>query len=168
MLLHAIPRALQLVSDPCVFVFAGDGPSRAGCEALARTLGVEAHVRFTGAIPHNEVPEIMAASDIFVSTSSLTNAAIPTCEAMVCGLPVVAFDVGDTRGLIHDGDNGIVVENGNIAGLAGAIAGLAGSRDTRRRMAERARRIAADQFTSWDRRTDAELAIIERVIEAHA
>ncbi len=168
MLLHAIPLATRLTPVPCVFVFAGDGPSRAACEALALALGVEANVRFTGAVPHDEVPELMAASDFFVSTSNLTNAAIPTCEAMVCGLPVVAFDVGDTRGLIHDGDNGVVVEDGNVVGLAEAVAMLAGDRPTRMRMADRARQIAAEQLTGWEQRTNTELRIIERVIEEHS
>ncbi|UCH82679.1 MAG: glycosyltransferase family 4 protein [Candidatus Latescibacterota bacterium] len=166
MVLHAIPRTLQLASKQCVFVFAGDGPERGECEQLARTLGVEAVVRFAGAVPHNDVPQLMAASDIFVSTSSLTNAAIPTCEAMVCGLPAVAFDVGDTRNFVLDGDTGIVVKDGDVAGLAEAFACLAGDPGKRTRMSDRARQIAAERLTSWERRTNMELEIIDRIIDS--
>jgi glycosyltransferase involved in cell wall biosynthesis len=165
LLLHAIPRTVQMASNRCIFVFAGDGPSRRMCETLAQTLGIDADVRFTGAVPHNDVPALMAAADMFVSTSNLTNAAIPTCEAMVCGLPVVAFDVGDTRGLVHDGENGIVVDDGNVAGLAESIARLADDPGTRRQMSERARQLAADKLTSWDRRTDMEWEIINEIME---
>jgi len=167
MLIHAIPRALQLASNRCVFVFAGDGPSRGMCEDLARSLGVESKVRFTGAIPHNDVPALMTASNLFVSTSNMTNAAIPTCEAMVCGLPVVAFDVGDTRRLVQDGDTGIVVDDGNVTGLAEAIARLADDPDERKRMSARAKHVAAEKLTSWDRRTGMELEIIDEIIERH-
>jgi glycosyltransferase involved in cell wall biosynthesis len=168
MLLHAIPRILQLASSRCVFVFAGDGSSRKTCERIAQTFGIKADVRFAGAIPHDEVPDLMAASDIFVSTSNLTNAAIPTCEAMVCGLPVVAFDVGDTRAFVHDGDNGIVVDDGNVTGLAEAISRLADDPGVRRRMSERAKQIAAEKLTSWDRRTDMELDIINAIVDKHS
>ncbi|MEJ2720634.1 MAG: glycosyltransferase family 4 protein [bacterium] len=164
MLLHAVPLIARLSTVRCVFVIAGDGPSRSGCEALARSLGVQTSVRFTGAIPHDRVPELMAAADIFVSTSNLTNAAIPTCEALVCGLPVVAFDVGDTRGLIHDGENGILVEDGDVTGLAGAIARLAGDGGLRLRMEEKAKQAAEKHLTGWDRRTDVEVEIIRRII----
>ncbi|UCG52342.1 MAG: glycosyltransferase family 4 protein [Candidatus Latescibacterota bacterium] len=167
MLLNAVPRVKQLTEKRLLFLFVGDGPSREGCERLTRSLEIETDVRFTGAIPHDKVPQIMSASDIFVSTSNFTNVAIPTCEAMVCGLPVVAFDVGNTRDLIHHGENGLGVEDGNVFGLAEAVARLATDESARREMAEHAKLLAGEKLTGWNERTDMELEIIRELIERH-
>jgi glycosyltransferase involved in cell wall biosynthesis len=69
-------------------------------------------------------------------------------EAMASGLPVVAVDVPGVRDLLTDGEEGIIADNPR--GLAKALARLAGSEETRRRMGDKARRRAlaftADRF----------------------
>lgn len=165
---EAIPHVRDRFQGPVVFVFVGDGPERARCEALARRLDVESFVRFVGARPHDEVPDIMAAADIFVSTSNLTNAAMPTCEAMICGLPVVAYDVGNTREVVSDGETGYVVADGDIGAVATAIAKLLEDAEERGRMSQKARAVAREKFTGWDERTDKEIAIIRSVVDRWA
>lgn len=165
---EAAGAVLGRTARPVVFLVAGDGPSRAACEALARSLGLGESFRFLGPVAHEKVPELMSACDLFVSTSRLTNVAIPTCEAMVCGLPVVAFDVGTTRDVVADGETGLVVPDGNAAALADAIARLVEDDDLRRRMGSGARRRAKAIFTGWDARVDEELAIIETLVARKA
>jgi len=159
--IRAIPRVLELSSRKIVFLFAGDGPERAACEVLAREQGISSYVRFIGSVAHYRVPAVMSASDIFVSTSSLTNMAIPTCEALVCGLPVAAFATGDTARLVRTGVTGVLVEDGDIEALADGIAFLADHPEERKKMGEAAKRIAASTFVSWDERTSMEFDIIE-------
>ncbi len=153
---------------PALFVIAGDGESREDCEALSRSSGTTDTVRFTGAVEHAKVPELMAASDIFVSTSRLTNVAIPTCEAMVCGLSVVGFDVGATREVIIHGETGLVVRDGDVGELVDAIARLADDDALRRHMGEAARERAKRIFTGWDARVRQELDIIEGLARKRA
>ncbi len=167
MLLNAIPDIKRSSKPNVLFLFVGDGPSRAGCEKLTRSLELGETVRFTGAVEHGRVAEIMSASDIFVSTSRLTNAAIPTCEAMVCGLPVVGFDVGDTKHLIADGETGFAVPDGDVEALSRAITKLVNDGAARDRMARESKSRAKEMLTSWDERTRMELEIIDALIDEH-
>jgi glycosyltransferase involved in cell wall biosynthesis len=157
-LIQAIPHVVARGGG--LFLFVGDGPESTPCRTLAGKLGVEADIQFLGARPHNEVPEIMAASDVFVSTSNLTNMAMPTCEAMMCGVPVVAFDTGTTRDVVKDGETGRVVADGNIEALADAIVSLLDDPAMRSTMGEKARALARRTFVGWDERTDMEIEII--------
>jgi glycosyltransferase involved in cell wall biosynthesis len=163
-------RAAKIVLDGAkkrvVFVVAGDGPSRGDCERLADKLGLGSAVLFTGTVAHAKVPSLMHASDVFVSTSSLTNAAIPTCEAMVCGVPAVGFDVGNTRDAIADGETGFVIADGDVEALAAAIGRLAGDEELRSRMGEKAKVRAREIFTGWEERIEEEIRIIEDLVRA--
>jgi glycosyltransferase involved in cell wall biosynthesis len=161
MFIEAARIVVRRTKRPVVFLVAGDGESREECETLARSLGLDDTARFIGTVEHSRVPEVMAASDLFVSTSRLTNVAIPTCEAMVCGLPVIGFDVGTTRDIIDQGQTGFVVPDGDVNALADAVATLVENDTLRRRMGEEARARAKRIFTGWDARIGEEIAIIE-------
>jgi glycosyltransferase involved in cell wall biosynthesis len=167
MLLEAARLVVERAPRAVRFVVAGDGSSREGCERLAQSLGLDDRVRFTGAVEHARVPELMTACDIFVSTSRLTNVAIPTCEAMVCGLPVVGFDVGATRNVIIDRETGFVVPDGDVEKLADTIVKLAEDETLRRRMGEKSKARAKEIFTGWEERIDEELNVIEELILWH-
>jgi glycosyltransferase involved in cell wall biosynthesis len=147
-----------------VFLFAGDGEERAACERRASELGVADHVRFAGSVAHESVPELMAAADVFVTTSSLTNMALPTCEALICGVPVVAYDTGDTERVVRNGETGTMVSDGDVDALAEAVSALLADPETRARMSGRARELARELFTSWEDRVAMELDIIEGLI----
>jgi glycosyltransferase involved in cell wall biosynthesis len=165
-LLGAAPEVLR--SQPeAVFVFAGDGDLRGRCQALARQLGVDAHVRFSGTIPHARVPQLMAASDVFVTTSSLTNMALPTCEALICGVPVVAYDTGDTARVVRPGETGTLVPDGDTSALSGAITALLSDPTLRTRMSNAAKTLARDQFTGWDERVEMERVLLEKLADTH-
>lgn len=159
-----IPRVHEKTGGRVKFVFAGDGPQRASCEALARRLGVSDAAAFIGIVPHADVPRIMAASDLFVTTSSLTNMAIPTCEAFICGLPVAAYDTGDTNKVVVPGETGALAADGDREQLADAVVSLLGDEDGLKRLGNNARRFARDNFTGWDERVRMELDIINRLI----
>jgi glycosyltransferase involved in cell wall biosynthesis len=164
--LRAARIVLERARSRVVFVVAGDGPSRGDCERLAKDLGLGSAVRFTGTVAHAKVPSLMHGSDLFVSTSSLTNAAIPTCEAMICGLPAVGFDAGNTRDAIADGETGFVVPDADVEALARAIEKLADDEALRRRMGEESRIRAKKIFIGWDQRIEEEIRIIEELVRS--
>jgi glycosyltransferase involved in cell wall biosynthesis len=130
----------------------------------ARAAGVAGHVCFTGVVPHDEVPALMAASDVFVSTSNLTNMALPTCEALICGVPVIAYDVGDTARVVRHGETGLLVPDGDVDALAAAVAALLDDAPARARMGQAGRRLARERFTRWDARVDMEVEIVRRIV----
>ena len=88
----------------------GNGPERANLENLAKSLGLE-NILFIGRAPYDNMPFYMAASDILVLPSE--SEGLPGCvqEAMACGTPVVASNVGGLADLITNGENGYLVDN---------------------------------------------------------
>lgn len=82
----------------------------------------------------NDIPEILAISDIFVLTSLWEGMPGSIMEAMAAGLPVVATDVGDVKELVEDGKTGFLVEVGDVNALTGYIKRLVEDKDLRERM----------------------------------
>ncbi len=78
-----------------VLLLAGDGPCRRDTAALARSLGVEANVKFLGATC--DVDSVMAAADVFVHASLSEGLSNAVLEAMASGVPAVASDIPANR-----------------------------------------------------------------------
>jgi glycosyltransferase involved in cell wall biosynthesis len=93
------------------------------------------------------VSAVLAAADVFVSTSTLTNMSIPTCEAMVVGVPVVALDVGGTSEVVRHEETGLLVPR-----KMAMDCGLRSPADAELRPAERRRPRLRPSFMSWDER----------------
>jgi glycosyltransferase involved in cell wall biosynthesis len=157
--------------DPAVLeraavVIGGDGPERSRLELEVRRLGLGERVVFTGVIPHREVAHFLKASDIFAATNELTNMSLPPCEALLCGVPVVAFDVSGTAEVVRDGDTGLLVRNGDVAEFSRKLELLVRDEELRRRLGRRAAEFARGYFVSWDRRIEMELEVFEKLLAA--
>ncbi len=145
-------------------VIAGDGPLRGVCERSARDAGLGERVHFAGIVPHDDIPLLMAACDLFVSTSTLTNRALPTCEAMMCGVPVVVYDTGDTAPVVRHNESGVLVKDGDVGALAVSIEQLLADSERRARLVEGARAVARG-FMSGSQRIALELAVIDALAQ---
>lgn len=134
-----IGAASLLAADfPAVqFQIVGDGPRRAELEAVVRARGLERTVAFLG---HREdVPQLLAAADVFVLPSvseAFPNGAI---EAMAAGLPVVASSVGGLLDLIEPERTGLLVAPGDPQALAQALRRLFTNRSLARQLGQSAR-----------------------------
>ena len=155
-ILSSLPNALLLI--------VGDGEERTKLERQARELGVEASVRFVGAVPQEEVVGYMQAADVFLALADLSNVGNPLLEAMSCGLPIVTVDAGDTGELIRDGKTGRLLSSGDAPSVARAVVGLGENDAERSRLGVGARRYANEQFWTWEARLQAELEEVERLV----
>jgi glycosyltransferase involved in cell wall biosynthesis len=120
-------RALALVRDRGVELrleIVGDGPLRRPLETLARDLGVEDSVSFSGALAKEEVAARMRAANFLVLPSLWENAPVVAVEAMASGLPVLASRVGGIPEMVRD-EAGVLVAPGDVTGLAGGLAAMA-------------------------------------------
>ncbi len=158
---RALPRVVREAGEAVRLVLVGDGPARGPCERLARELGVSGNVTFAGAVDHEQIPHYMAASDVFVSTSNLTNAAIPTCEAMVCALPPVVYNVGTTAHTVVHEQTGLCVPDGDVDALGAALVRILCDNPLRAGLGRAAAALARERFVSWNERIARERAIIE-------
>ncbi len=88
----------------------GDGPERANLEKLARDLKLK-NILFIGRVSHDDVPLYMTASDVLVLPSE--SEGLPGCvqEAMACGVPVVASNVGGLPDIIKNETTGFLIND---------------------------------------------------------
>jgi glycosyltransferase involved in cell wall biosynthesis len=133
---------------------AGDGDLRDELEAEVRELN--APVRLVGALDRRSVAAAFAAADIVVVPSVVDRAGnvdgLPNVllEAMAAGRAVIASRVAGIPDVVTDGVDGILVEEKDVAGLAAAVARLAGDPALRRRLGDSARAMVTGRL-SWDR-----------------
>jgi glycosyltransferase involved in cell wall biosynthesis len=123
----------------------GDGPERGRLEQLAAELGIGDATTFTGR--RDDVPDVLAALDVVVSSSVFEGSPLALIEAMAAGKAIVATRVGGVPDLIEDGRHGRLVEPGDPARLAAAIEPLLADPGLRRELGERAARRQRAEFT---------------------
>lgn len=104
-----IIKAIAKIPD-ATLIFAGMGPARAQFENLAQALGVADRVRFLGAVPHDQLPEIIAAADISCLVSESEGLANAWVESLASGTPLVISDVGGARELVRSEIAGHIVD----------------------------------------------------------
>jgi glycosyltransferase involved in cell wall biosynthesis len=96
-------------------IIVGDGPLRAELEGRVRGQGLSGIIRFVG---HQEDVSIwLREMTLFLFTSYREGLSVSILEALGCGLPIVATEVGGIREQVEDGVNGFVLPVGDIDGL---------------------------------------------------
>jgi glycosyltransferase involved in cell wall biosynthesis len=86
------------------------------------------------------------AADLFVLPTLQDNFPNTALEALACGLPVVAFEVGGVPEIVRDGRTGLLAKKGNVDGLAKAVESLLNDSERRRTMAANCRQIAVTEY----------------------
>lgn len=98
----------------------GDGPLRGMLEQRAGALALNGRLSFRGTLPRTRVAELMRRASFVVVCSRWETFSVVLSEAMACGLPVLATNVGALPERIHEG-NGILCPAGDPAALAAAF-----------------------------------------------
>lgn len=109
-----------------MLLIAGEGPERPRLEALIARLGIADRVRLLGSIPHDLLPDLLAAADVFALASSSEGLANAWVEALACGVPIVITDAGGAREVVTTPSAGRIVARTPVA-FASAIAELLAS-----------------------------------------
>jgi glycosyltransferase involved in cell wall biosynthesis len=126
-------RALRDEGVDAVLCMVGDGPDREGVEQLAGELGIVRNCLFPGY--QEEVGPFFAAFDVFALPSGNEGTPVTAIEALASGCPVVATRVGGLPDVVTDGEDGFLVEPGDVEDVAARLARLAGDQGLRARMA---------------------------------
>jgi len=124
-------------------VLVGEGPLRPQMEALAAQRGVA--VEFVGIVPHEQLPELLNAADVFVLPSLSEGHPKVLLEAMSCGLPCVGTNVQGIRDVIQDSTNGLLCKL-TKEDLASKIARVLSNRELADRLGRKAREFIEENF----------------------
>jgi len=134
-------------------IIVGDGPERDNVAAQVRLLDLEQAVHITGF--RSDVRALLAAADVYVSSSISEGISITILEAMAAGVPVVATSVGGTPEILAEA-HGVLVPSRDPDRLAAAVVSLSRDRWRRADLATAARRRLETAFT------------IDRMVEDYA
>ncbi|MGH2524638.1 MAG: glycosyltransferase, partial [Anaerolineales bacterium] len=127
---------LRQTHPHAALIIAGGGGRHAELSAQIASLHLDHHAWLLGA--RNDVPRLLAASDIFVSASHWEGLPVAVLEAMAAGLPIVATSVGDVPRVVS-AEAGLIVPPHQPDLLAGALRTLLDNPVQRQRLGEAAR-----------------------------
>lgn len=144
-LLRALPLVLDRTADVHLAV-AGGGPLEPDLLTLSRRLGMAEHVSLLG--HRDDVPELIAASDLIVLPSRFEGLPLVALEAMALGRAVIGSDVCGMSEAVANGVTGRLVAPGRPSRLARAIVDALENEPLRRRWAAAARQRFAERFTA--------------------
>ena len=154
MVIRALPQLLQQFPDT-TYLIVGKGPYRESLSQLAKTVGVDDHVVFTGSLDVDLLPEVYALSDLFVMASrdqrdkaDVEGFGLVFLEASACGKPVVGGHSGGIADAIVDGVTGLLVNPEDPKDIGGALSRLFSDRDLAERLGRQGRQRVVKEF-SW-------------------
>lgn len=157
-LLHAVSRVLrQGVPLKCIIL--GDGPLKADLLRESDTLGLTGYVFFEGF--QRDVRPYFQSASAFILTSHLEGLPLSILEAMACGQPCIATNVGGNAEVVKDGVNGLIIRSGSLDDAENAILFLATHPEERAAMAREARESVLRSFDIKDRIDELRSVIVQ-------
>lgn len=138
--LARLPPDTEWMCDIC-----GNGDI-ARYQAMARDLAVADRVSFTGWTPMDEIHRRMLQADVVVLPSLAENMPLSLIEGTCAGAALVATPIAETRAILRDGENGLIVDRDPQA-VADALAALLADRKRLARMQAKSRELYDENFT---------------------
>ncbi|MBC8331158.1 MAG: glycosyltransferase family 4 protein, partial [Anaerolineae bacterium] len=167
-LIAAMPAILKKAPDTVILIVGA--LSTKSPLNLAKSLGVDYAVLFTGPVAHTDIVNYLALADMEAhwlnqEEPERTSLGIASLEAMLAGKVVLAAANPDTYGpgLLKNGENIIIVRPGEPDQLAQTIVGLMLDENRRREIGQRARESIAEQF-SWDSVSNQTLQVYRKTL----
>ena len=151
---HILLKSIKLLKshiNDFMVVFAGRGEMQEELAKIAKKLGVEENIRFTGYVKNEQKPLYFKAADIFCLPSiSVAEAfGIVNLESMACGTPIVSTWIGGIPDVVEDGKNGLLTEPGDEKSLAEALRYLLENENAAKKMGNYGKQKVMDY--SWEK-----------------
>ncbi len=153
--IELMPEIIKKFPD-ALYLLVGDGDDRPRLESLAENLGVRKHVVFTGFIPHEEIHEVMGATDVYImlsreikreKTVAVEGFGVVYAEASACGKPVIGSKKGGAREPVVHGKTGLLVDPEDKKEVLSAIFTLLENERLREKMGREGRKRAEREFS---------------------
>lgn len=148
-------------------VLLGSGPLSGQVADFIDQRGMQDIVYHPGQVPHSALPDYFRSADLYVSCSHSDGTSISLLEALSSGLPVVVTDAPGNREWISPGQNGWLVQAGDVNGFARALIEAISSDDIKIRQISEANREIARERADWDVNFEKLLNAYERLEEQY-
>ena len=144
----AVVRVFARIRErvPARLLIVGDGPELGRTEQLIEQLGVSAHVELIGET--HDVVGLLSISDLFLLPSLQESFGLSALEAMACGVPVVASNVGGLPEVVIDGVTGFLHPPAAVDRMAESAIALLSDSDRHARMSAEGVRMAVERFSA--------------------
>jgi N-acetyl-alpha-D-glucosaminyl L-malate synthase BshA len=142
-------------------IIVGDGPDRPILEESARKRHMDDDIVFLG--NYANIEELLPAADVLLLPSASESFGLVALEAMSCGVPVIASDVGGLPEVVEHGKNGYLFEVGDAGAMAEGVVEIMTDGQARKRMSAAARATAVERFPI-DKITEQYLRIYQRLL----
>lgn len=169
-----VDRAVRLVgelkrrNDPSYLVIVGTGHEERALRELCEREDVRDRVILAGAVARDDLASYYATADLLLSLYDFSNLSNPVIEAMLLGTPLLAYDIGGTADLVHDGVNGVLTATpDDTPALADTVQSLLTDEARLRQLGSSARRWAQENLMSWDERIAMEADALDSLIGQH-
>jgi glycosyltransferase involved in cell wall biosynthesis len=147
--LDVLIKSMSRVSDrvpEAHLTLVGGGYGREALETLTAKLGVTRSVTFTGRVSESELKQYHSRANIYVMPTQFDTYPTSLVEAMAMKKPVITTRVSAPAEVIEDGKNGLLVQAGDVDGLAEAIESLLKNEQYANRMADEARKTVEEKY----------------------
>ncbi|MEA2020136.1 MAG: glycosyltransferase family 4 protein [Patescibacteria group bacterium] len=132
-------------------ILVGSGNKKSELFIMAKERGLNSSIKFSGSVPHEDIPEKYQRADVFVLPSLNEGMSNSLLEAMACQLPVIATDTGGTAELV-DTSNGIIVKKKSSKDIANALSTLYDNKEKLEEMGRESKKKA--EKLSWEKITN--------------
>ena len=177
--LETLIRAIGLMNDqgvqcqvPHYLAVVGGDPAASGenisdemarLQSLRQELGMNELILFLGKRAQDSLPYYYSAADVLIMPSHYESFGMVALEAMACGTPVVASQVGGLAFLIQDGITGFVVPDGDPRALSERLTRLLTEPDLRQQLGEQAAAYARQY--AWEHVVDRLLDVYRGLVK---
>jgi len=138
-------KALAPKFENVQWLFVGDGNLSEKYKKLVAELGLSERIRFTGLLPPSKIPLAIQSSDILVHCSLREGLARTLPQALLCGKPVISFDVDGAKEVVNE-NTGRLIEPKNIKQLIEACTELIKDEPLRNRLGHTGRESVKEKF----------------------
>lgn len=152
---HGVDKVVRWIASPQApavarLLVVGDGPARADLEALARSLNVADRVRFTGVVPRDQVPALVAAFDVALQPAVVAYASpLKLFEYLAMGKAVIGPRQPNLEEILSHGDNALLFDAERPGALEDVLTELCSNVALRARIAEGARQTIKLRGLTW-------------------
>lgn len=153
---HGVDKVVRWIASPAApaearLLVVGDGPARADLEALAQSLKVADRVRFTGVVPRDQVPSLVAAFDVALQPAVVAYASpLKLFEYLALGKAVIGPRQPNLEEILSDGDNALLFDGDRPGALEEVLTTLCHDTALRERIALGAKQTIARRGLTWD------------------